>query len=70
MPIYEYKCNECGQVFEELVSASSTESPKCADCKSPDTVKLLSACCKSASASSGSGSYAPPIEGCGPSGFS
>ncbi|WP_031484831.1 FmdB family zinc ribbon protein [Maridesulfovibrio frigidus] len=71
MPIYEYKCNECGLAFEELVSASSTEAPMCTACKSPNTVKLISACCKqSASSTSGGESYAPPAGGCGSSGFS
>ena len=37
MPIYEYKCEICGQVFEELVFSSEDEEktrcPKCGDKK-------------------------------------
>ncbi len=37
MPIYEYKCDICGQVFEKLVFSSGDEErtlcPKCGDKK-------------------------------------
>jgi putative FmdB family regulatory protein len=35
MPIYEYKCNKCGRVYEELVlTPSHTEvTINCPDCK-------------------------------------
>ncbi len=31
MPIYEYKCEECGHVFEELIfhESATMECPKC-----------------------------------------
>ncbi len=33
MPIYEYKCEKCGKVFEELtLSANSKKTIKCPDC--------------------------------------
>lgn len=44
MPIYEYKCNICGQIFEKLLFASDHEKeiscPKCGDKK---ISRLLSA---------------------------
>ncbi len=33
MPIYEYKCKQCGNLFEELtLSANSNTSVKCPKC--------------------------------------
>lgn len=43
MPIYEYKCSDCGFEFEELVF-SSDECPECPKCQSTNTGKLMSAC--------------------------
>ncbi len=42
MPIYEYKCNNCGKDFETLVLGSDT--PTCPSCQSDDLSRLLSMC--------------------------
>ncbi len=42
MPIYEYECNECGNVFEEIVFGSE-ESVTCPKCKCGSVKKLMSA---------------------------
>jgi len=44
MPIYEYKCNDCGNMFEVLTT-SSTEAGKieCSTCKSEKVTKVISA---------------------------
>ncbi|GFK93266.1 hypothetical protein NNJEOMEG_01097 [Fundidesulfovibrio magnetotacticus] len=42
MPIYEYRCNQCGADFEELVFGDA--KPPCPQCGSQDTGKLMSAC--------------------------
>ena len=42
MPIYEYKCDECGCEFEELV-LKSNEEIKCHLCESLSVRKLMSA---------------------------
>ncbi|MGQ9673962.1 MAG: FmdB family zinc ribbon protein [Candidatus Aminicenantales bacterium] len=34
MPIYEFKCWDCGQVTEFLVQSKFHESPSCDYCKS------------------------------------
>jgi putative FmdB family regulatory protein len=44
MPIYEYKCNECGKIQEVLHKSMRTvESVKCSDCGSEDLTRLISA---------------------------
>lgn len=42
MPIYEYKCNDCGEEFEELMSAGSDKNPPCPSCSSENTEKKIS----------------------------
>lgn len=44
MPIYEYKCNECGETQEVLHKSMQTvESVKCSSCGSEDLTRLISA---------------------------
>ncbi len=40
MPIYEYKCRECGKSFEVYVRGG--EAPKCPGCGSISLKKLIS----------------------------
>jgi len=42
MPIYEYKCNDCGENFETLVMGGA--DPECPSCDSRDLSRLMSAC--------------------------
>lgn len=43
MPIYEFKCNNCGKPFEELVfSASAVEGMVCPSCESSQVEKMIS----------------------------
>jgi putative FmdB family regulatory protein len=42
MPIYEYHCGGCGERFEELVSASATESPPCPSCGAAGAQRVMS----------------------------
>jgi len=44
MPIFEYICEECGEIFEELVmSASAAKDIHCPHCTSDLVRKLISA---------------------------
>lgn len=42
MPIYSYKCNECGTLFDLLVGVTAGDKEKkCKKCSSTDIVKQL-----------------------------
>ena len=70
MPIYEYKCSNCGNCFEQIVFPSENEKLfKCPSCGGSDINKLISSfSCTSLNTVKMSGS---PVSGCSPSkGFS
>ena len=45
MPIYEYRCQECGEEFEKFVRSMNNPEPeiKCPECGGRKVAKLLSA---------------------------
>ena len=62
MPIYEYKCNSCGEVQEVLhKSMGKIESVKCSSCGSDDLTRLISV----ASVSMGGSSSSKGLTCCG-----
>ncbi|MBS1271788.1 MAG: hypothetical protein MAGBODY4_00920 [Candidatus Marinimicrobia bacterium] len=66
MPMYEYRCRNCGATFDELV-ISAQEEVQCPECDEYTTEKLMSAF---ASGGSSGSSYAGASGGgCGTSGF-
>jgi len=42
MPLYEYKCKDCGNEYEELVSFHEKENPPCPACRSREVEKKVS----------------------------
>lgn len=42
MPIYEYRCENCGHKFEEFVRASDKKEPVCPKCGNRRISKLIS----------------------------
>lgn len=42
MPIFEYKCDNCGADFEKLVRSNNQDTIVCASCKSDKVTKKLS----------------------------
>ncbi len=41
MPMFDFRCDACGHVFEELVT-SSAQVPECPKCHSSKVARLLS----------------------------
>ena len=69
MPIFEFRCKKCGNVFEEFVFSSKTnfDDLACPVCGEKKSEKLMSAF--SSSTGSMSTGYAP-ASSCGSGGFS
>ncbi len=44
MPIYEFKCDECHTIFEELISSSAAMDVVCTHCGSRQVSRILSLC--------------------------
>jgi putative FmdB family regulatory protein len=43
MPIYEYRCHDCGHLTEQLRSMSAADEPVvCEECESKDTARVQS----------------------------
>jgi len=67
MPLYEYRCNECGAEFEKIVRFSETcLLPACPECQGQDTRKKISTI--AFLNGSGSGSKASTNASCSPRG--
>ncbi len=64
MPIYEYRCQNCHHVFEELVFSSLTKDEEiiCPKCNQNAAVKMMSAFSSAGTTFGSTGS-------CGSSGF-
>jgi putative FmdB family regulatory protein len=42
MPIYEYRCEKCGERFEEYLTTSTAPAPPCPTCASGEVARLYS----------------------------
>ncbi|MFZ0391787.1 MAG: zinc ribbon domain-containing protein [Calditrichia bacterium] len=42
MPLFEYRCEDCGNEFEELVSFTNSNDMECPECGSHNTHKKVS----------------------------
>lgn len=72
MPIYEYKCRKCGNIFEKLVFNSDQEEGfVCPTCGGQDTCRLMSSfSCGPSSGAGDLGVGASPSCGSSSSSFS
>jgi len=65
MPIYEYKCNQCGRISEfRITSQYQVNSLRCRDCGSPQLDRIISAPAISTSRST-EGNYSSGQTCCG-----
>jgi len=42
MPLYEFRCRACGEVYEELLPVSDSPAAPCPSCADGEPVRLLS----------------------------
>jgi putative FmdB family regulatory protein len=42
MPVYDYRCRECGRVHEVFLRSAGADPPTCPDCGSERLERLLS----------------------------
>ncbi len=42
MPIYEYRCKECGAISEYMTGMGNDENISCKECESTETERILS----------------------------
>jgi putative FmdB family regulatory protein len=69
MPIYEYRCKECGVRYERIVFSMSAPAPACPNCQSEEVEKLISVPGGMSGGDSGVASCGAPRSSCS-SGFS
>ena len=43
MPVYEFKCDDCGEVISEIRKFDEIDPPLCTNCGSKKTKKVFSA---------------------------
>ena len=56
MPIYEFRCEACGQVFEHLAMSSGDQlSAQCPHCQGQELSRVMSACAAQVSDSPSAG---------------
>jgi putative FmdB family regulatory protein len=66
MPIYEFKCGSCGEVFEEFFTPGESDAAiQCPKCESGEVKKLLSACSAQVSGGTSTGGACAPAPGGG-----
>jgi putative FmdB family regulatory protein len=64
MPVYEYRCQQCGQVFAHrfrtLKAAEEGDAPPCPVCGTPEVERLVSSVAALGGETSGSGETQEP----------
>ena len=61
MPLYEYRCPDCGETFDKIVRFSEADQiPVCPKCGEMNTQKLISAGAVIGTSSSGSATVSRP----------
>lgn len=65
MPIYEYRCPDCGEKFEKLVRLDGTVEVICPRCQSTHPQRLISIVARSSRDAGGSYSAGAASGSCG-----
>ena len=66
MPVYDYKCRQCGAVFEKFLrSLAAADSVQCEKCGSAKVKKLVSCCAISSGGKSESAGSSSSSHSCG-----
>lgn len=55
MALIDFKCNACGEKFDEIVKLSNRESIKCPKCGSTDVKQVFEGKCNTAGSGKGGG---------------
>jgi len=42
MPVYEYRCEQCEERFEELLPSSTAPEPPCPSCGAAEVIRVYS----------------------------
>lgn len=64
MPIYEYRCPQCGEKFDKLVRLGADVEVRCPRCDSDKPQRLISLVAHTSSGS-GASSYSSSASSCG-----
>lgn len=59
MPMFEFRCKDCGHEFEELVASASSYRIACPNCGSQTVEKKVSAFASGSTSTKSGGSCAP-----------
>ena len=66
MPVYDYKCRQCGKVFEKFLrSLAAADSVQCEKCGSAKVKKMVSCCAISSGGKSESVASSKSAHSCG-----
>lgn len=66
MPVYDYKCRQCGTVFEKFLrTLAAADSVQCEKCGSAKVKKLITCCAISSGRKSESAGSSPSSHSCG-----
>ncbi len=70
MPLFTFKCQDCEDTFEELISITQpTDQIPCPNCAGQNTRKQLSHVARTIPASSSSGAWNAHAASCAPGGI-
>ena len=64
MALIDFKCNKCGEKFEEIVKLSNRENVKCPKCGSEEIKQVFEGKCNAGGSAKGGGCSSGSCGGC------